>query len=110
MLSFVKNCVLAAGLAVSMLGATAQAADLRVQGAGASFPAPLYARWVEAFNKSHPGITVDYQSSGSGAGIKAITDRTVTFGATDGPMTASQEKATPAKVIHLPMVAGPEVM
>lgn len=109
MLGFVKNSLLAVAAAL-MLAGTAQAADVAVRGQGATFPAPLYAKWVEAFNKAHPGVVVDYQPNGSGAGIKAITDRTSTFGASDAPMNADQEKAAPAKLLHIPMVAGPEVL
>ena len=90
-------------------GSTAMA-ETKVQGSGATFPAPLYAKWIEAYNAAHPDVKVDYQAIGSGGGIKGISDRTVTFAGTDGPMTSDQEKKAPAPILHLPTVAGPEVM
>jgi phosphate transport system substrate-binding protein len=103
---------LCAAVAVAglVLTSTLSHAQVRIQGAGATFPAPLYAKWVEEYHKLHPDITVDYQAVGSGAGIKAITDRTVQFGASDAPLSDDQEKAAPAKLLHLPTVAGPVVM
>src|SRR5205823_1828018 len=66
-----------AGAAV--LAAGAAFAETRLQGAGATFPAPLYKRWVADYQKSHPDVQIDYQSIGSGGGIKAITEKTVAF-------------------------------
>lgn len=109
MLTFLKSCLFGAAAAVLTMS-SALHAETRIQGAGATFPAPLYAKWVEAYNKLHPDVKVDYQSLGSGAGIKGITDRTVHFGASDAPLSADQEKAAPARLLHLPTVAGPEVM
>ncbi len=109
MLNVWKTCVAGAAAAVLALTATVRA-DTRIQGAGATFPAPLYAKWVEAYNKLHPDVKIDYQAVGSGGGIKGITDRTVNFGASDAPMSADQEKAAPGALLHLPTVAGPEVM
>lgn len=100
----------AVAAAVVAFGAGSAKADTRIQGAGATFPAPLYAKWVDEYQKLHPDVKVDYQAVGSGAGIKAITDRTVQFGASDAPMSADQEKAAPAKLLHLPTVAGQIVM
>jgi phosphate transport system substrate-binding protein len=111
MFSLLKTSLYAAAaVAVLALSAGRAKADTRIQGAGATFPAPLYAKWVEEYQKLHPDIKVDYQAVGSGAGIKAITDRTVQFGASDAPMSADQEKAAPGKLLHLPTVAGPVVM
>ena len=81
-----------------------------IQGAGATFPAPLYAKWVSVFNQNNPEVKLDYQAIGSGGGIKGITDRTVVFGASDGPMTDEQLKTAPGKILHIPTVAGPEVL
>ncbi|HLX64299.1 MAG TPA: phosphate ABC transporter substrate-binding protein PstS [Planctomycetota bacterium] len=91
-------------------GGTPSSGTISIQGAGATFPAPLYAKWIVAFNTANPNVKADYQSIGSGGGIKGITDRTVQFGASDGPMTDEQLKAAPAKILHLPTVSGPEVM
>src|SRR4051812_1902200 len=80
-----------------------------IQGAGATFPAPLYAKWLDSYNKAHPESHLDYQPIGSGGGIKGITDRTVQFAGSDAPMSDEQLKAAPG-IVHLPTVAGPVVM
>jgi phosphate transport system substrate-binding protein len=104
-----NTCLLGAAAAVLTL-TPALRAETRIQGAGATFPAPLYAKWVEAYNAAHPDVKIDYQSIGSGGGISGITKRTIQFGASDAPLSADQEKAAPARLLHLPTVAGPEVM
>jgi phosphate transport system substrate-binding protein len=76
-----------------------------LNGAGATFPAPLYTRWFEEYRKL-TGVEVNYQAIGSGGGIRAITDKTVDFGATDGPMTDDQLKAAGAGILHIPMTLG----
>jgi phosphate transport system substrate-binding protein len=106
-----KTLTMAAALATAMLlGAAAQAQSTELHGAGATFPAPLYAKWTSEYNKSQQNVKVDYQAIGSGGGIKGITDRTVQFGGTDGPMTDEQLKAAPGKILHIPTVAGPEAI
>jgi len=106
------KCSLCAAVAavLAFTSIPANAADIRVQGQGATFPKPIYDKWIETYNKTHPGIVIDYQGNGSGAGIKAVTDRTSTFGASDAPLNADQEKAAPAKLLHIPTVGGPEVL
>jgi phosphate transport system substrate-binding protein len=84
--------------------------SVELHGAGATFPAPLYAKWTSEFNKLHPNVKVDYQAIGSGGGIKGITDRTVQFAGSDAPMTEEQLKAVSGPVLHLPTVAGPVVI
>jgi phosphate transport system substrate-binding protein len=76
-----------------------------LNGAGATFPAAIYSRWHEEFFKL-TGVKVNYQSIGSGGGIKSISDGTVDFGATDGPMTDEQLKAAKGEVLHVPMTMG----
>jgi phosphate transport system substrate-binding protein len=77
-----------------------------LNGAGATFPAALYSKWHEEFFKL-TGVKVNYQSIGSGGGIKSISDATIDFGATDGPMTDEQLKAaTKGEVLHVPMAMG----
>src|SRR4030081_3652272 len=88
------------------LAGTASAAPIQINGAGATFPAPIYSRWFSEYNKLHPDIQINYQALGSGAGIRQITERTVFFGATDGPMTPEQLQAAPGKIVHLPTVLG----
>jgi phosphate transport system substrate-binding protein len=84
--------------------------QVTLQGAGATFPAPLYAKWLADYNAGHPGARVDYQAIGSGGGIKGITDRTIDFGASDAPLTEEQLRAAPGKLIHIPTVSGPVVL
>ena len=83
---------------------------LLINGAGASFPNPIYSKWFDEFHKANSGININYQSVGSGAGIKQATDGTVDFGASDGPMTDEQLKAYSDKhgsnLLHFPTVLG----
>ena len=88
------------------LAGTATAAPIQINGAGATFPYPIYSKWFSEYNKLHPDIQINYQSIGSGGGISQLTNQTVFFGATDGPMTNDQIKAAGAKVLHLPTVLG----
>jgi len=74
-------------------------------GAGATFPAPLYTKWFNEYEKVTQ-VKVNYQAIGSGGGIKGITDKTVDFGASDGPMTDEQLKAATGDILHIPMTLG----
>ncbi len=103
------NKVWCGALGVAALaGATlaAQTKTITISGAGATFPAPIYAKWFSAYNKLHPDVQINYQPLGSGAGIRQVTERTVFFGATDGPMTNEQLLAAPGKLLHFPTVLG----
>jgi phosphate transport system substrate-binding protein len=81
--------------------------DIRLQGAGATFPNPLYQRWVSEYEKAHPGVKIDYQSIGSGGGIKAITERTVHFAGSDAPLSKKElETIGKANVVQIPSCAG----
>src|SRR3984893_17463895 len=78
-----------------------------INAAGATFPAPIYQKWFEAYRKAHPDVQINYQSVGSGAGIQQLTQGTVDFGASDMPMTDDQiSKITKFKVLHFPTVLG----
>jgi phosphate transport system substrate-binding protein len=78
-----------------------------INAAGATFPAPIYQKWFEEFHKAHPDIQINYQSIGSGGGIRQLTEGTVDFGASDMPMTDDQlSKVTKSKVLHFPTVLG----
>ncbi len=78
-----------------------------INAAGASFPAPIYQKWFEEYRKLHPDVQINYQSVGSGAGIRQLTEGTVDFGASDMPMTDEQlSKITKAKILHFPTVLG----
>lgn len=81
-----------------------------IQGAGATFPYPLYSRWFSSYNRDNPSIRIDYQSIGSGGGIKQISERTVDFGATDTPMSDDQLKALKRPILHIPTVLGAVVV
>jgi phosphate transport system substrate-binding protein len=92
-------------VAVASTAAPAAAQTL-INGAGATFPYPIYSKWFDSYTKVDPAVRFNYQSIGSGGGIKQVTSRTVDFGATDGPMTDEQLKAAPAELIHIPTVLG----
>ena len=77
-------------------------------GAGATFPAVIYTKWIDEYNKL-TGVQINYQSVGSGAGIKSITDKTVDYGATDGPMSDQQLTDAKSSILHIPMVMGADV-
>ena len=81
----------------------------QINGAGATFPYPLYSKWFAEYQKVQPGVRINYQSIGSGGGIRQLTNRTVFFGATDGPMTTAQLAAAPGRVLHFPTVLGADV-
>src|SRR5665213_3807913 len=78
-----------------------------INAAGATFPAPIYQKWFEEYHKAHPDIQINYQSIGSGGGIRQLMETTVDFGASDMPMTNEQlSKVTKFKVLHFPTVLG----
>jgi phosphate transport system substrate-binding protein len=91
-------------LCATMLMGVAAAQGLN--GAGATFPYPIYSKWFNEYQKSHPGIQINYQSIGSGGGIRQLTAGTVDFGASDGPMTDAQLAEAKRKIYHLPTVLG----
>ena len=98
---------LVAGLAAFVLAAApAKAQKVQIDGAGATFPFPIYSKWFSEYNKLHPDVEVNYQSIGSGGGIRQLTQQTVFFGASDGPMTEEQLKGAPGPILHLPTVLG----
>jgi phosphate transport system substrate-binding protein len=84
--------------------------EVRLVGAGATFPNPLYQKWLSEFSKQHANVKMDYQSIGSGGGIKQIQAQTVDFGASDAPMTDAEMKGAPAELIHIPTVLGAVVI
>jgi phosphate transport system substrate-binding protein len=96
------------GLAAACALVTGVAAQQqqRINGAGATFPYPIYSKWFSEYNKLHPNVEINYQSIGSGGGIQQVTKETVFFGATDGPMTAEQLQGAPGKILHFPTVLG----
>jgi phosphate transport system substrate-binding protein len=96
----------AAAVAASIAGATLVAQSVQINGAGATFPNPIYSKWFSEYNKLHPEVKINYNPQGSGAGIKQLSSRTVFFGASDAPMTPEQMQAAPGKILHLPTVLG----
>jgi phosphate transport system substrate-binding protein len=81
-------------------------AETNLNGAGATFPNPIYQKWFTEYHNAHPDVKINYQSIGSGGGIKQLQAGTVDFGASDGPMSDEQLAQTPQKVFHIPTVLG----
>jgi phosphate transport system substrate-binding protein len=97
----------------ALVVASVASAALLINGAGATFPNPIYSKWFDEYHKQNGDIEINYQSVGSGAGIKQVTDGTVDFGASDGPMNDEQLKAYQEKhgfgILHFPTVLGADV-
>jgi phosphate transport system substrate-binding protein len=96
----VLSAVMVAALVASAAGAQ------QLNGAGATFPNPIYSKWFAEYAASHPGVQINYQSVGSGAGIQQASNGIVDFGATDGPMTDAQMDSAKVKLFHIPTVLG----
>jgi len=97
-------------LALLAIAGAATAADTTlINGAGATFPFPIYSKWFSEYNKAHPNVQINYQSIGSGGGIKQITEKTVDFGASDAPMNAEELQKAPG-IQHIPTVMGAVVV
>jgi phosphate transport system substrate-binding protein len=88
------------------IASVASAQKIQINGAGATFPNPIYSKWFFEYNKMHPNVEINYQSIGSGGGIRQLSAGTVFFGASDGPMTNDQIFAAGFPVLHLPTVLG----
>jgi phosphate transport system substrate-binding protein len=86
--------------------APAAGSTVQINGAGATFPNPIYSKWFSEYTKVHPNVRINYQSIGSGGGIRQLSAQTVFFGATDTPMTDDQLKSASGQVLHLPTVLG----
>jgi len=97
-----RIALLLAGLALALpvMGQTT------LNGAGATFPYPMYSKWFSEYNKLHPDVQINYQSIGSGGGIRQVLNGTVDFGASDGPMSDEQLKEAKTKILHIPTVMG----
>src|SRR5216684_205023 len=85
-------------------------AQMTINGAGATFPYPIYSKWFDEYAKVDPSVRFNYQSIGSGGGQKQIMAQTVDFGASDGPMSDENLSKAPGKILHIPTVAGAVVM
>jgi phosphate transport system substrate-binding protein len=88
----------------------ASGTQVLINGAGATFPNPIYAKWFEEYAKVDPNVQFNYQPIGSGGGQRQITARTVDFGASDGPMSDESLSNAPGKILHIPTVAGADVV
>src|SRR5512132_3071604 len=99
-----RSLALAALVFGTAMASSAQ--TVQINGAGATFPNPIYSKWFSEYNKLHPEVQINYQPIGSGGGIRQLTNQTVFFGATDGPMTTEQMQQAAGKVLHLPTVLG----
>jgi phosphate transport system substrate-binding protein len=99
----VKLKLFAAALTMMIAGA---AGAQKITAAGATFPYPIYNKWFTEYAQAHPGVQINYQSIGSGGGIKQVSEGTVDFGASDGPMSDQQLSDAKIKVMHIPTVLG----
>jgi len=81
-------------------------AQTTLNGAGATFPNPMYQKWFSEYHKAHPDVQFNYQSIGSGGGIRQVLAQTVDFGASDGPMSDEQLSQAKVKILHIPTVLG----
>jgi len=100
---YVKKTLIAVGL---LMVALSSAQAQKLTGAGATFPYPIYSKWFSEYSAAHPGVEINYQSIGSGGGIRQVTAGLVDFGATDGPATDEQLASSKTKLIHIPTVMG----
>jgi phosphate transport system substrate-binding protein len=98
--------IMAVAAAVLVCATASVSHAQKLNGAGATFPYPIYSKWFSEFSQEHPGVEINYQSIGSGGGIRQVTAGTVDFGASDGPMTDEQLKASKVKIQHIPTVLG----
>ena len=111
--AFWMSLILVAAFAFACSGGSGPGSaggPIKLQGAGATFPMPLYQKWMSEYGKLHANVQMDYQSIGSGGGIKQIQSQTVDFGASDAPMTDAELKASPGELIHIPTVLGAVVV
>src|SRR5262247_2446014 len=98
------------GLAIAFGLSANASAQMMINGAGATFPYPIYSKWFDEYTKVDPSVRFNYQSIGSGGGQKQILAQTVDFGASDGPMSDDNLAKAPGKLLHIPTVAGAVVM
>jgi len=92
--------------AIALLATALSAQTLKINGAGATFPNPIYTKWFDQYHNMHSNVEINYQSIGSGGGIRQLSAGTVFFGASDGPMTNDQITAAGFRIVHLPTVLG----
>jgi phosphate transport system substrate-binding protein len=105
-----RSLVILVGTLLILAGAHPVAAQLLINGAGATFPYPIYSKWFDEYSKVDPSVRFNYQSIGSGGGQREIREGTVDFGASDGPMSDKDLARAPGKLLHVPTVAGADVV
>jgi phosphate transport system substrate-binding protein len=106
-----RRLILASFVILTITGISGSGySDLLINGAGATFPYPIYSKWFDVYAKENPGIKFNYQSIGSGGGIRMLSNRTVDVGASDAPMTNEQLSDAPGKILHFPSVMGAVVV
>ena len=110
MIRLMKSAALAVAVSLCATSASIAAENIRLTGSGASFPAPIYLTWFKDFSKKSDGVTVDYQSKGSGAGVQDFLNRTVDFAASDSVMSEADMAKVGEGVQLLPMTAGEIVL
>src|SRR6266540_2206919 len=98
------------GLVIALGLSASASAQMMINGAGATFPYPIYSKWFDEYAKVDPSVRFNYQSIGSGGGQKQILAQTVDFGASDGPMSDDNLTKAPGKILHIPTVAGAVVL
>ncbi len=98
------------GLTIALGLSASASAQMMINGAGATFPYPIYSKWFDEYAKVDPSVRFNYQSIGSGGGQKQILAQTVDFGASDGPMSDENLSKAPGKILHIPTVAGAVVL
>jgi phosphate transport system substrate-binding protein len=104
-----KIAVAVVSLTLGVAAALLAAGPIQLTGAGATFPYPIYSKWFDVYHNAHPNIEINYQSQGSGAGIRQVLSGTVDFGASDAPMTDEQLGQAKVKILHFPTVLGADV-
>lgn len=110
MFDTIRKSIFALALAAVAATAGHASAETLINGAGATFPYPLYSKWFSEYAKVDPSVRFNYQSIGSGGGIKQITAQTVDFGASDKPLSDEELKSAPGKLLHIPTVMGAVVV
>jgi phosphate transport system substrate-binding protein len=111
-ISKITTLALSVTLAATLMncGGGSGGSEVRLQGAGATYPNPLYQKWISEYGKLHHNVKIDYQSIGSGGGQKQIREQTVDFGASDSFMSDQDLKSAPGELLHIPMVLGAVVI
>jgi phosphate transport system substrate-binding protein len=101
-----KTSLVVSILLILAITVAAQAGTILLNAAGATFPYPIYSKWFDVYHQKDPNIQINYQSIGSGGGIRQLLAGTVDFGASDGPMSDDQLKEAKIKILHFPTVLG----